>query len=403
MKHLSAIAVLVFCVALSPVCAADSGAQVATRTAGDQAEPQVARAASGAAVIVWSGPDQGANLSEIFARRYGANGEPVSEPFQVNQETRLRQYRPHVGMAADGSFIVAWLSEDNAPRLKVMARRFDAQGNPMGPEFQIDSGERSVITVALDVDMNNHGDAVIVYGTRKTIAGLASLDVRTIRGRRLSPDGELGREFRAALNPLPKLRAPAVAMAASGQFVIVWQADGGQPITTGIYARRYRANGRPYGLLPRRITQRDKRIAAYDTPKVAFAPNGSYSITWAAYQADTTPVSVFLRRFNANGAATGDMTQIDTGLTQPSIAVDGHGRLSLVAAGPDIVLRRFDADGDLVATRQITHRPLHTLAASIAVDGDGRSLVAWQDFGRDGDGRGVFAGHDVMSTAAAGQ
>lgn len=381
-----------------------AGLSVAVDGAGAQKNPDVARAGSGAAVIVWAGAADDADLSEVLARRYGPGGEPVGAPFQVNEVTRLRQYNPRVAMAADGSFVVVWLSEINAPEVQVRARRYAANGMPLGPEFRVDAEARFNVSVGVDIDMNAAGEAVIVWRRRLSLGGLAKLDIRTINARQLSADGELGREFRPALNPLPVLRSATVGVAPDGSFVIVWHSDSSARMLTGIFARRYRPNGRPYGLLPRRVSNLIDGVVAVDTPRIAVGPEGGYVIAWTGYAADSKPISVFLRRFGADGRALGRSRPIGDGLSQPTIAVDGSNRLTLVAvkAGRDIVLRRFGANGELAAGATVEgSRPYHVLAPAVGVDAHGRSLIAWQDYGRDGDGPGVFARADAETDPRA--
>lgn len=381
-----------------------AGHPVAIDNVGAQKNPDVARAGSGAAVIVWAGAADDADLSEVMARRYGPGGEPVGDPFQVNQVTRLRQYNPRVAMAADGSFVVVWLSEINAPAVQVRTRRFAASGMPLGPEFRVDADARFNVAVGVDIDMNAAGDAVIVWRRRLSLGGLAKLDIRTINARQLSPDGQLGREFRPALNPLPVLRSPAIGVAPDGSFVIVWHSDSSARLLTGVFARRYRANGRAFGPLPRRVSNVVDGIVAVDRPRIAVGPEGSYVIAWTGYAADSKPVSVFLRRFNGNGRALSRARQVGDRLSQPSIAIDGANQLTLVAVkdGRDIVLRRFRANGEPAASAVVAaSRPYLVLAPAVDVDANGRSLVAWQDFGRDGDGLGIFAQADTVTASGA--
>ena len=46
----------------------------------------------------------------VFARRFDASGNPVSGEIQVNEETSGNQFAPTVTGLADGSFVVAWAS-----------------------------------------------------------------------------------------------------------------------------------------------------------------------------------------------------------------------------------------------------------------------------------------------------
>lgn len=377
---------------------AATGHAVASQGTGPQQNPDVARAGSGAAVIVWAGKGDDPDLLEVMARRYDSRGEPVGPPFRVNQAAHLRQYKPRVAMAADGSFVVVWLSEADGLEVQIYARRYAADGTPLGAAFRVSAPNRSVNTTALDIGMNATGQAVIVWSRRQSLGGLAKLDMRTIVARRLSPDGELSEEFRAAANPLPHLRSPAVDVAPNGSFAIVWHSDSSTNLTTGIFARFYRANGRPFGPLPRRISPLRTDVAAVDTPRIAYGPKSNFVIAWTGYAANTKPVSVFLRRYGPNRRALGPAQQIGEGLSQPSIAIDANNQLTLVAVknGRNIVLRRLSGSGEVMARTVVEgSRPYHLLAPAVDVNANNHGLIAWQDFGRDGHGPGVFESANI--------
>ena len=80
----------------------------------------VAMAADGNFVITWSGAGPNSNPltspSDIFARRYNAKGQPVGNQFQVDQYSTSTpnqsavQNESRVAMAPDGTFIITWTS-----------------------------------------------------------------------------------------------------------------------------------------------------------------------------------------------------------------------------------------------------------------------------------------------------
>src|SRR5205085_1810438 len=83
---------------------------VNTEPLGDQMRPSVAASPAGF-VVAWDAqnqPDQGATLVDVYARLFDVNDVPRGQAFRVNTTVEDRQSNPAVGMAADGSFVVAW-------------------------------------------------------------------------------------------------------------------------------------------------------------------------------------------------------------------------------------------------------------------------------------------------------
>jgi hypothetical protein len=83
---------------------------VNVHTDGDQLFPAVAAARDGSFLVAWQGAAQDGDGAGVFARRLGADGNPVSDEFQVNTFTAGDQGTPSVAAASDGRFLVAWQS-----------------------------------------------------------------------------------------------------------------------------------------------------------------------------------------------------------------------------------------------------------------------------------------------------
>jgi len=76
-----------------------------------QTEPSVAMDSDGDFVVVWTSEDDRAgaySLTDVYAQRYNAAGEPRGGEFRVNQHWAYRQENAHVAMRPDGSFLVTW-------------------------------------------------------------------------------------------------------------------------------------------------------------------------------------------------------------------------------------------------------------------------------------------------------
>ena len=128
--------------------------QVNTTTANEQKDPWIAALDDGGFVVTWQSKDQDADNWGIFGQRYDSAGDPVEFEFQVNQETSKEQQDAKVSALADGGFFVTWQSKDqDGDNWGVYGRRFNADGDPLGGEIQINttsaSEQKSVSTATL--------------------------------------------------------------------------------------------------------------------------------------------------------------------------------------------------------------------------------------------------------------
>ena len=120
--------------------------QVNSYTTGDQSTPALAVGEQGGFVVAWtsagSGGSDGSGRS-IQAQRYAADGTPVGVEVQVNAYTTGNQHVPDVAAGPLGTFAIAWESVGSngtdTSGTSVQARRFAADGAPLGGEFQVNS------------------------------------------------------------------------------------------------------------------------------------------------------------------------------------------------------------------------------------------------------------------------
>ena len=103
-----------------------SARTVNTAGAGQQIQPDIAVAPNGDFVVAWA-DDQGNDwFFQVLARGFFANGSERFSDITLNQIGTASQYRPSVGILADGRFAAAWVDQD----YRVSGRRFDTLGNP---------------------------------------------------------------------------------------------------------------------------------------------------------------------------------------------------------------------------------------------------------------------------------
>ncbi len=326
--------------------------QVNTYTTHRQQYPAVAMDADGDFVVVWhSYGGSGSDTLDfsIQAQRYAADGSPVGVQFQVNTYTSTWQVSPAVAMAPDGDFVVVWNTEGSpGPDLwsSIQGQRFAADGSAVGDEFQINTyttGFQDQPAVTMGAD----GDFIVVWGSANSTPSLGDF----ILGQRFAADGSpIGGELQINTLTTGYQVRPSVAADADGDFVVVWyNYDGGYAYGSyedTIQGQRYASDGAPAGI--------EFQVNAYttqlqDNPKVAMAAGGDFVVVWNSTRSlgPDDLFSVQGQRFAANGSAVGDEFQINTYTTGiqgiPSVAMDGGHRTMIVWQSRG----SFDTDTDL--------------------------------------------------------
>ena len=127
--------------------------QINTYTTGDQNESSVASLLDGGFVVTWQSDGQDGDNNGIFGQRYNASGIKVGSEFQVNtQAAGSQEYSTVIGLS-DGGFLTAWSSSSNhadGSGYGIYGQRYDASGNAVGDEFQINtyvSGDQDRISL----------------------------------------------------------------------------------------------------------------------------------------------------------------------------------------------------------------------------------------------------------------
>jgi len=145
--------------------------------------------------------------------------------------------------------------------------------------------------------------------------------------------------------------APAVAVIeSSGDFVSVWSSfeqAGGDESGLGVYAQRFTADGAPKSdsfLVNASFTEGDQL-----NPDVAVDAAGNFLIVWESQGEDGDGAGIYAQRYFSNGMADGGPFQVNDYST-----------------------------GD-------QESPV------VAMDNSGQFVIAWQSYGQDGDGYGIYA------------
>lgn len=364
--------------------------QVNTYTPNYQGEGDVAFGADGSFVVVWdsygsSGPDQ--DGWGIVARRFDARGVPLGDEFQVNSYTTGRQVLPRVAAEAQGNFVVVWESYgsvgDDSWGYSIQARRFDAAGAPLGPQFQVNTYTTDSQKWP-EVAVLSPAGFVVIWESRGSADGDSS--VTSVHARRYDADGApLGDQFQVNTHTTGLQGYGVVAAAPQGGFAVAWQSGssaGTDTSSLSVQARRFDSDGDPVG--------NDVQVNAYTSstqwrPSISAGPSGGFVVAWqssGSYGDDASLGSVQLRRFDSALSPLGGQLQVNVNTPgiqgSPSVTIDPAGDF-LVAWGDydRIVARRYAPDGTPKSGEVQVNVAGDIFPPEVAADARGNFVVVW--------------------------
>ncbi|HEY5597923.1 MAG TPA: tandem-95 repeat protein [Kiloniellales bacterium] len=370
---------------------------VNTTTAAAQQAPAMAALQGGGFVTTWESQNQDGSGFGIFAQRFDANGQPAGPEFQVNTFTQNHQQLPEVAALANGGFVIVWTSQNqDGNNNGVFAQRFDANGQAAGAEFQVNTfiqGAQDAADVAALADggfvvtwqsQSQDGNGMGVFAQRFDAAGQA-----------------VGGEFQVNTFTQNGQQAPDVAALADGGFVVVWESQNQDGNNLGVFGQRFDATGEAVGSEFRINTFTQN---AQQSAEVAALADGGYVVVWESQNQDGSNLGLFGQRFAADGSAAGGEFRINTqtlGNQQTAaVAALADGGFAVVwqsdgqdGSGFGVFGQRFDANGAAIGPEfQINGFTAGAQGmADVAVLADGSLAVTWQSAGQDGSFEGVFA------------
>lgn len=396
--------------------------QVNTYTTSGGSFPEVALAPDGTFIIVWnSDASFGSDQSEgsIQARRFDSDGSPLEREFQVNAYTYDEQRHQSVALLPDGGFVVAWTNfgqATNDPSFSIEARRFAADGTPQGGEFQVNTTTQWLQALP-SVAADSNGNFVVTWSSAYSAGNDPSWSIQLQRfasdatplGGELQvntftrgyqgnsamamaangnfvvvweshPDGHpasvlgqrfdssanrLGSEFRVNTSTLFNRKQPSVAADAAGNFVVVWLDEG---YSGGIHGQRFASDG------TRRGTEFQASAASFyqDHPSVAADGQGNFLVVWGGLLGPPSPPqprveAISAQQFDTAGMRVGSEFQIASSAEHrpsfPFVAANSRGDfvVSWISNYQGIVARRFGvAPPSPTPTTTPTPRPTST-------------------------------------------
>ncbi len=253
---------------------------ITNEPAGGVLRPAMAMDSAGNFVVVW-GANPGSPLDHIGARRFAADGSPLGDEFQVNTYTSSNQSTPAVAVDDAGRFFVVWVSGlEDGDVTGIQGRRFDASGSALGDPFQINTyttNRQSRPAVSFDAA----GNSVVVWTSRDQDGCDDG-----IFGQRFDAGGDTsGNEFQINVythcSNGHSQNAADVAMTPEGDFLVAWHGIGGMNGRYDVLGRLYGSDGNPLG--------DEFQVNTYDyysqiSPTIGVAPSGEFVVVWNSYK-----------------------------------------------------------------------------------------------------------------------
>ena len=323
--------------------------RVNTYTTNGQLNPSVAMDAEGNFVVAWTGDGQDGSGYGVYAQRYNSSGVAQGAELQVNTYTTNNQERPCIAMAANGNFVVTWRSDgQDGSDCGVYAQRYDSSGTPQGAEFRINTyttNSQQDQSVAMDPN----GNFVVAWSSSGQDGSFLGNYAQRYDSSGVAQDAE----FQVNTYTTNNQRYPSVAMDSNGNFVIVWNSEGQDGSSFGVYGRRYNSSGTPQGA--------EFRINTFTTgaqwiPSAAMDANGNFLAAWFDDSHDSNGYCVYAQRYDNSGAAQGAEFRVNT-----------------YVAG-------------------------YQFYPSVAMNANGYFLIVWASEGQDGSGYGIYAQRYINNT-----
>jgi|GEM_PF-4764712 RTX toxins and related Ca2+-binding proteins len=271
-----------------------------------------------------------AYVDEIRGRRFAADGTPRGGEFVVAPSTAGLIGEPAVAMAGDGRFVVTWLVRAGF-KGTVYARRYGADGTALGSVLTVNSSDR--LPGLPDVAMADSGEFVIVFSD-SNVSGAASM--AWARMYDANGTAALGEFLLDGSNSDYPTGGPRVALSEQRIFVVVWpraEAQGGDVVLRG---RRYSLAGYAIGFTFDVATSTAGSLVSPDFA-VAADDRGGFVVAYSRWRNTASGWEVlgtFARLYNALAQPRGEAFRV----AAPGITVGSE-----IEIGTDM-----DADGDFV-------------------------------------------------------
>ena len=280
----------------------------------------------------------------------------------------------------------------------IVSRQYHADGTPETDEMIVNTWELGPQTLPV-MSMTPSGDFGVFW------IGQGTSRIDGIHGRIYEEGFEpplphlnfapIGDQFLVSQAAALEQSPPAVAVVeASGDYVAAWtsfEQPGGDVSGLGVYAQRFGRDGTPHGdafLVNHAYTTDDQ-----SKPVVAVADDGRFIVVWQSLQEDGDGFGIYAQRYASDGTVVGSpfrVNQLTAGQQEePTVAMDNKGNFVIAwqsygqdGDGYGIYARRYDSDGMPLETDEFrvnqTNQGNQTAPSLARARIDSQFVIAWQ-------------------------
>jgi hypothetical protein len=270
-----------------------------------QDDSAVATLTNGNVIITWAsrGQDNTDGLQGVYARLFTPTGTNIGGEFMVNQFTPWNQRTPAVAALANGSFVVAWVSErENSMQIvdgagnantgrdsvDVYARLYNSAGAPLGNEFLVNTSTN--VCANPNIAGASDGTFILVWGEKDAVNRNNSWDVYS---RRFSSAGAGGAVQRVNTQRYGDQFAPRIT-ASGTDYMVVWTSMGQDGSREGVFGQFLHGDGSMAGGEFRvNTTVLNQQMF----PAVASDGRGRFLVVWSSYAGGVNSLDLNSQRY----------------------------------------------------------------------------------------------------------
>ena len=362
----------------------DTNYRINDTTPGDKRGTTMTVLPDGRFVVGWE--DWRQSNGAIFAQVLDNSGRPAGDNFWVNFTGSWQAYGASIASDSLGNFALAW--EDARAGWDVWAQRYNAQAQPLGTNFEVNSQTNPTYNLPTPaLAMAPGGQFAVVWSDYRS----DSLHPNVYAQRYDTAGQAVGSNFRVNDSIWGKsFGSPKVAFDRQGNFLVCWNDD--RNGNNDIYAQAFDPNGQRLG--PNFRVNDDAGATGQVTPCVGFSPSLQYWVFWT--DAREGRATIYGQRFDSGRAPIGPNFRVndDSFASQqrvPSIAANDAGQNITIwederNGNTDIYCQVADSLGNPLGVNQQANTDnvgADHFYSTAAIDAAGNSITAWTD-GRSG-------------------